>query len=301
MKLKLFPLALAAVATSLPLTVLAQAQVTFEIFASFDYPGALGSNLGGINEAGDVVGGYTDNTFFSHGFVRFHDGTFSAPIIDPNDDGDSTNLWGINGAKTICGSYGTGNLDDPFQAFLLSDLNTFTEFDLPGAAQTLVKGINDAGNLCGIFWNDLTHPSGAWVSIDGTISTFYFPARDTSLNGINNLNQCVGAYVDRNHYGHGLARNADGTLHYPIDVHGESSTYLFGINDRGQMVGLTEGDGTHGVFFSDFYNSAKFDYPGANNYTVFTGINSHGLIAGFWRDSFGFTHSFIVRVRFVTN
>jgi hypothetical protein len=61
MKPKLFLFALATFAITLPLSVLAQTQVTFEVIASFDYPGARGSNLGGINEAGDVVGGYTDN------------------------------------------------------------------------------------------------------------------------------------------------------------------------------------------------------------------------------------------------
>jgi hypothetical protein len=93
-------------------------------------------------------------------------------------------------------------------------------------------------------------------------------------------------------------RESDGTLHYPIDAEGAISTLLFGINDKGQMVGATsdESGALHGVFFSSFRNSTTFDYPGAVN-TGFIGINGHGLISGFYTDSFGFSHAFLARVR----
>ncbi len=141
------------------------------------------------------------------------------------------------------------------------------------------------------------HPSIGWASINGSITSFSI-SNYTSANGINNLNQCVGTYVGRGRYTHSFVRESDGTFHYPIDAQGAISTLLFGINDKGQMVGATsdESGALHGVFFSSFRNSTTFDYPGAVS-TGFIGINGHGLISGFYTDSFGFSHAFLARVR----
>ena len=49
-----------------------------------------------INEKGDVVGVFLDLTGVSRGFVRFSDGSFSAPIVDPNDTVGFTEARGIN-------------------------------------------------------------------------------------------------------------------------------------------------------------------------------------------------------------
>jgi hypothetical protein len=292
----LFLLLLAALLALPVIHARGQAQVTFDILLTFDYPGGLGTSPWGLNDAGDIVGGYTNNEFFSNGFIRFHNGNFSAPIIEPNDNMHSTVLEGINNLGNSCGTYGKGNPDSHFHGFLLSGVGTFTDFDIEGVTDTTIHGINDAGNFCGSF-EDGVHPSAGWVSLDGSIEAFSI-ANDTFANGINNLNQVVGSYVGAQRHSHSFVRDADGTFHYPINARGGNSTILFGINDKGQMVGFTNDDvgALHAVFFSSLRESTTFDYPGAVD-TGFIGINGGGLISGFYTDAFGFSHAFIVRVR----
>jgi hypothetical protein len=273
---------------------LADSPVTFEILATFDYPGSPYTWARSVNDAGVVAGSFTIDSVGYAGFVRFHDGHFSGPIADPNDRYHGSELTGINNFQTACGDYRNNNAR--FFGFVLSGGNTFTPFHVVGTTSTYMGGINDAGNLCGG-----SDRSSGWVSIGGVVSAFDVPgARKTSVIGINNLNQCVGDYLvvegGEESY-HGFRRDADGTLVYPIDARNAASTVLFGINDRGQMVGnMTDRTGKHAVFFIGTHLSATFDYPGATS-TNFDGINSKGVIVGEYFDTDGFQHSFLVRVK----
>src|SRR5438874_5633529 len=59
---------------------------SIEVITTFDYPGAGNLTLPQkINERGDVVGEFIDSSGVTRGFVRFSDGSFSDPIVDPND------------------------------------------------------------------------------------------------------------------------------------------------------------------------------------------------------------------------
>src|SRR5262249_14301677 len=66
----------------------AASTITFEVLGTFDYPDAPYTFPIAINDANDVAGEfYTDASF---GFIRFHDGQFSDPILDPNDTRQTT-------------------------------------------------------------------------------------------------------------------------------------------------------------------------------------------------------------------
>ena len=58
-----------------------------------------------INERGDIVGEFIDSSGVTRGFVRFSDGSFSAPIVDPNDTVGFTEGRGINNPRTVAGDY----------------------------------------------------------------------------------------------------------------------------------------------------------------------------------------------------
>src|SRR5215467_16408280 len=71
--------------------------VSIRVITTFDYPGT--GNLTEpqkINDRGDIVGTYLDSNLVSRGFVRFSDGSFSAPIVEPNDTVGFTQARGIN-------------------------------------------------------------------------------------------------------------------------------------------------------------------------------------------------------------
>ena len=70
---------------------------SIEVISTFDYPGLGNSTLPQkINERGDVVGEFIDSAGVTRGFVRFSDGSYSDPIVDPNDTVGFTEGRGIN-------------------------------------------------------------------------------------------------------------------------------------------------------------------------------------------------------------
>jgi hypothetical protein len=270
---------------------------SIEVITTFDYPGAGNSTFPQkINNRGDVVGIYDDSTGASRGFVRFSDGSFSAPIVDPNDTADFTEGRGINNSRTVNGDY-LGS-DGNVHSFFLSG-GTFTEYNVPGTVQTNLLSINDAGDFTGAFDPDGSGIFQAFVNIDGTITSWSVPgARSTFPLDINNSKQLVvGYFIDSSGIQHGYYRDADGALHFPIDPSGSTRTNLFGLNERTWVVGRYRDSSlvTHGLFFVPPNSFFTFDYPGSTS-TSLNGINDQGVICGRYVDASG-THGFLARVR----
>jgi hypothetical protein len=270
---------------------------SIEVITTFDYPGAGNSTLPQkINERGDVVGVFVDSNKVTRGFVRFSDGSFSAPIVDPNDTVGFTEGRGINNSGIVVGDYASP--DGSNHGFFLSG-GTFTEYDVPGAVSNSVLGINDAGDFSG----SLSYGGGifqGYVSVGGTITSFSVPgALLTLAYEINNSNQfVVGYYIDNSGIVHGYYRDANGALHFPIDPSGSTATILFGLNDKNQVVGryADSSGATHGLFFVPPNKFFTFDYPGST-LTSLNGINDKGFICGRYNDASGIAHGFIARVR----
>jgi hypothetical protein len=270
---------------------------SIEVITTFDYPGTGNSTLPQkINEKGDIVGEFIDSNGVARGFVRFSNGSFSAPIVDPNDTVGFTEGRGINNPGTVCGDYATS--DGNNHGFFLSG-GTFTEYDIPGALSTDVFGINDAADFVGtVSFDDVTQQ--AFVSVGGTLTSFSVPAATATLAyQINNSEQLVvGYYIDSSGILHGYYRDANGALHFPIDPSGSVQTILFGDNNRNWVVGrYADASGvTHGLFFVPPNKFFTFDYPGST-FTSLNGINDQGNICGRYVDASGIAHGFIARVR----
>jgi len=270
---------------------------SIEVITTFDYPGTGNqTEPQKINSSGDIVGVFVDSLGVTRGFVRFSDGSFSAPIVDPNDTVGFTQGRGINNSRTVVGDYATSDGND--HGFFLSG-GTFTEYDVPGALSTDVLGINNPGNFSGDISNDdLTIQ--AYISVGGTITSFSVPGAVATLAyQLNNSNQLVvGYYVDASGILHGYYRDANGALHFPIDPPGSVSTVLFGDNDRNWVVGrYADSAGvTHGVFFVPPNKFFTFDYPGTT-FTSLNGINDQGFICGRYVDASGIAHGIIARVQ----
>src|SRR4029450_6937872 len=249
-----------------------------------------------INERGDVVGEFIDSSGVVRGFIRFSDGSFSDPIVDPNDTVGFTEGRGINNARTVDGDY-VGS-DGFLHSFFLSN-GTFTEYDVPGAVQTNLLSINDAAGFTGGFDPDGSGIFQAFVSVGGTLTSFSVPdALSTFAYEINNSKHLVvGYYIDPSGILHGYYRDANGALHFPIDPTGSVTTVLFGLNDRNWVVGrYADASGvTHGLFFVPPNNFFTFDYPGSA-FTSLNGINDQGNIVGRFVDATGIAHGFIARV-----
>jgi hypothetical protein len=270
---------------------------SIEVITTFDYPGTGNATLPQkINERGDVVGVFVDSNGVTRAFVRFSDGSFSPPIVAPNDTAGFTEGRGINNSRTVCGDYvgSDGNL----HGFVLSS-GTFTDFNIPGALQTTLLSINDAGDFTG----DFDPGSGifqAWFSVGGIVTSFSVPGALSTFAYSRNDELVVGYYTDGlggSGIPHGYFRDTSGALHFPIDPPGSVATILFGLNKRNWVVGrYADSSGvTHGLFFVPPNGFFTFDFPGAT-FTSLNGINAQGVICGRYVDASG-THGFLARVK----
>ena len=269
---------------------------SIEVITTFDYPGAGNLTLPQkINERGDVVGEFIDTNGVTRGFIRFSDGSFSAPIVDPNDTVGFTEGRGINNSRTVAGDYVIS--DGTLHSFFLSG-STFTEYDVPGAVQTNLLSINDPGDFTGGF-DDGSGVFQAFVGRGGTITSWSVPgALSTFAYETNNNNKLVvGYYIDAAGILHGYYRDANGVLHFPIDPSGSTATVLFGLNNKNWVVGrYADSAGvTHGLFFTPPNNIFTYDFPGST-FTSLNGINSQGIIVGRYVDPSGIAHGFLARV-----
>jgi uncharacterized membrane protein len=270
---------------------------SINVITTFDYPGTGNSTLPQkINERGDVVGVFIDSSGVTRAFVRFSDGSFSAPIVDPNDNVGFTEGRGINNLRTVDGDYAIS--DGTAHSFFLSN-GTFTEYDVPGAVQTNLLSINDAGDFTGGVDPDGSGIFHAFFSHGRTLTSWTVPGAVLTLAyEINNSKQLVvGYFIDSSGILHGYYRDTTGALHFPIDPSGSVGTVLFGLNDKNLVVGryADSSGATHGVFFVPPNNFFTFDYPGST-FTSLNGINDQGIICGRYVDASGIAHGFLARV-----
>ena len=114
------------------------------------YPGSAGSPAWGINDAGEVVGYYSDDGATYHGYT-YSGGTFTNLDYPGAVD---TYLYGINNSGQIVGAWGDATFDkwgnEITHGFLL-DNGTLTSFDLPyaGIDSVLPYAVNDSGVIVG--------------------------------------------------------------------------------------------------------------------------------------------------------
>jgi hypothetical protein len=165
-------------------------------FTSFDIPGATNYFVAGINDEGLVAGSWFATDGSEVGFIRLPDGRISTPIVDPNDNSRTTTLRAINDEGVIAGFYGAS----ADSGFLLTE-GEFRTVDFPGAVSTLLRGINNLGDLSGTY---------SIVDLNADEFGFIIPRRGPAISfkladptgtgivvgGINDLRQLVGYYTD---------------------------------------------------------------------------------------------------------
>ena len=276
-----------------------QAGISIDIVETFNYPaGGVFTRPQKINDNGEIAGVIDAFTGERRGFVRYRNGHFTPPIIEPNDTANFTDLRGINNSRLIDGGY-VGS-DGFFHGFFLTDTfagQVFTQYDVPGATNTLLLADNNAGDFVGGFTTSTNTNYQAFVSIGGTVVPISIPDATISFAyGINATDEVVGQYTDTAGIAHGFFRDAAGTVTAPIDPAGSTSTVLFGLNDRDLIVGrFTDVSGVERGFLLKLPDTvAILDKPGAT-LTSLNGINNQDLICGRFEDARG-AHGIVARV-----
>jgi probable HAF family extracellular repeat protein len=203
----------------------------------------------------------------------------------------STLPYGINNHGAIVGRYDDGSE----QPFLRDRRGRFITLRIPGARSAWASGINDRGQIVGIYSENtptVKQPGGrrhGYLWEAGRVTRIDVPgATETGAFGINNQGEVVGAYLDAAGRSHGF-RWKRGRL-VTIDVPGVADTTPQGINDRGQVVGYASD--AAGTTFRGFVLSRgefrTFSAPGTP-FTLPVGINDRGQISGFSSDAAGTT------------
>ncbi len=248
--------------------------------STFDYPGAVGTLAAGIKNAlngqlGTIVGQYIDTAYNRHGFIM-SGGTLTSFDCAPN---SQTRLYGINNEGVMVGQY-VGS--DGFTHGFSYSGTSCTSIDYPGALATAATAINDAGWITGTY-ADSSGVYHSFVYKNGQFSSFDYPgATPTEALGLNGLGQITGTYG--NPY-QGFLDNAGSSdpnngSFSTITAAGGGSTFVGGINNNAQIVGISNNAGF-------LLNGGSFvPIPSATNGLL--GINDETQLVGGPGDSHGF-------------
>ena len=121
-----------------------------------------------LNPSGDVVGGFPDQNFVNHGFVRT-----AAGVVTQIDGSATANTFitGITPGGVISGIYfdSTG-----LHGLLRNPLGQITTVDYPGASGTLPLNVSTSGRLTGLY-NDSNGAAHGFVGLPGSLVGFDAP------------------------------------------------------------------------------------------------------------------------------
>ncbi len=248
---------------------------------------------GGITIIGNVsAGGYQ--------FTNF-DG--------PTPNGAGTTINGISNNGTVVGfTTPDGTTFNNFTANPLVSTNA-TMLNINGSNFAMANGINSAGTIVGSDGNN-----NAFTLSGGTVST-YIPNNGVSAAafGINDHGVIVGQYTTSADTTPGYVLN--GTTLTTINApSGPDVVNAQGINNNGLIVGFYMGTDGNDHGFMTQYNAASppstltgtaitdptIEFPGEPGATfVFSqilGVNDHGMAVGYYGDSTGSQHGFLLNV-----
>jgi probable HAF family extracellular repeat protein len=151
-------------------------------YTTLDVPGSTGTWANGINASDQIVGSYSDVSGNAHGFLL--------------DNGSYTDIGfnyalGINDSGQIVGVVEVFVYDIWYVSSYLQDNGSVTRLDVPGSGETDVRGINNSGQIVGLYFGDAGYHS--FLLDHGRYTMVRLP---TGLTGINASGQIVGSYED---------------------------------------------------------------------------------------------------------
>jgi probable HAF family extracellular repeat protein len=249
----------------------------YPTFTTIDVPGAGYAAVLGINNNGDMVGDYGENTssgangfLYSNGVFTFFDYP-GQKVTEPE---------GINDSGLIVGTAG----QVPVYGFLY-DGTTFTTLQDGTDSNTAALGINNAGKVVGGAGSPNT--TKAFQLIGTRYKSVVVPGQWIYVyaTGINNDGEIVG-WTDTDGF-----ECVAGTCQ-TFTVPGSTQTEAEGINDNGMVVGWYFSTGHIRGFALKNGKYLSFNFPGAN--TEAFGINNNGQIVGaYTTDDYNTYHGFV--------
>jgi probable HAF family extracellular repeat protein len=205
-------------------------------FSTIDVPGAIQTEVFGVNDGGDVVGAFATSDGHLHGFLLHHTGLLQQ-IDQPGTNFTFAN--GVNNSLTVVGNGLTG--------FIWKN-GKFTTVDITnhavGGESETINGISNLGVIAGdIFRADFFN---AWQKAGPDLDVFQrIGGSDTHLNGVNARDDVVGSAAALGGQGfvtfHSEASETGehGEVLHPVPIAfpGGSNTTPWSINFHQAIVG----------------------------------------------------------------
>lgn len=208
------------------------------LFLDVEYPGALRTQIEGVNTVGTVVGSYTDTNGSIHGFLRTTAGVYTAFDFP---GASQTVLTGINDANQVSGYF----IDSANESQMFTFTNPASPQILSIAVNNRAWDIGPDGSVVGAY------PSGSsWAGFNrgpgGAVAAFLSPCPSALLSGLGPLginasyeiagscNFRAGLFFNRS-----FLRHSSGKV-LIIGDSAQQDNFLLsvtGINDAGQLVG----------------------------------------------------------------
>jgi len=157
---------------------------------------------------------------------------------------------------------------------------TWTTIDYPGADSTQALGINNNGDIVGLY--TLGGQTHGFLYKAGTFSSIDVPgAIQTVAQGINDSGLIVGFYSVP--FRDGVGFLFDGTTFTDIAKGGYVVTIANGIDNAGDIVGYYGNGGSNPDYHGFKWTNGTFHTleVGFVGETIVTGINNHGYVTGY--------------------
>jgi probable HAF family extracellular repeat protein len=164
----------------------------------FPFPADPQDSLVGINNRGQIAGGYVENDAEGfHGYFRDKRGRFTT--IDVS-GADGTLSYDLNDRGRIVGIYSETNPRPPDaddrRGFLRDESGRFTRLRVPGSVNTQAFGVNNRGQVVGEYL-DADGRFHGFLWDKGRFTTIDVPnAATTTATDINDRGQISGAFFD---------------------------------------------------------------------------------------------------------
>jgi uncharacterized membrane protein len=211
-------------------------------FHNYSPAGPFNATATGMDNAGDIVGGYTDANGGFHGFVRKASGALTQ-INDPRAAAGGTAADGISpDGSVITGFY--FDKAEVMHGFLLRD-GAFTTYDMPGAQGTVV-GFDNHGEFGGTYVAAGGTSRGFYV-IHGRLHTLRPPAQPgarhpaLTLSAVDTDGTLFGYVTSANLPGYGIAyaKGTYTTFQDPNQAGAgpQAGTVIYSANSDGAVAG----------------------------------------------------------------
>lgn len=226
---------------------------------------------------------------------------FTFTTLDDQADPTFNQLLGINNKGKIAGYFGIGTLPGhPNQGYVLLPpygQGNYVNENFPGSVQTQVTAINTHGDTAG-FWADGKNIDRGFIEWKGVFTSYIDPkmrhSKTTQILGINDSGIAVGFYNDAKGNGHAFILNQATGQFKPVNVPGAVSVTATGINDAGDITGISvSATKQTSSFLIRAGQLTAFTFPGGSN-TQSLGINNHDQMVGSYNDGSGVMHGFLL-------